>query len=328
MLRLTRSSIPTNVGNCFSPQLTADLHQERNLLMLAVEEFAMKRNSKYLLPGSALLVLMFPHAFDRSSVCSAEPQKVGNQNTSAAPAFSKQAEIVDLSSAFNGYTGTFLMVDEKTDKAICYNPERAKERFSPCSTFKIFNALAGLDCGVLQGKDDLEKWDGKKNDRVELNKDHTLQTAMKDSVVWYFQRVASKIGEERMKNYLHAVHYGNMDMSAGLTKFWLSDDSIKLSADEQIAFLERLDKRDLPFSEKAMDTVSEIIKVKKTAKGELSGKTGTLGKDNKLVMGWFVGYVKHDNNTYVFATNIAGNDVWGAKARKITERILEQRGLL
>ncbi|MBX9573006.1 MAG: hypothetical protein K2X77_29185 [Candidatus Obscuribacterales bacterium] len=288
----------------------------------------MNRKSKVLLSGSALLCLMFPNAFDRSAVCySAEPQK-GDQAAASSPSFSANAEVVDLSSVFNGYTGTFLMLNEKTGKAICYNPARAKQRFSPCSTFKIFNALAGLDCGVLSGKDDLEKWDGKKDPRVELNKDHTLQSAMKDSVVWYFQRVAQKIGEERMKNYLHAVHYGNMDMSAGLTRFWLSDDSIKLSADEQIEFLRRLDQRELPFSEKAMDTVSEIIKVKKTDRGELSGKTGTLGKNNKRVMGWFVGYVKHDNDTYIFATNIAGSDVWGAKARQITERILEQRGLL
>lgn len=289
----------------------------------------MIRNSKALLSGSALLCLMFPNSFDRSGASySAEPAKSGEQVSVSAPSFSDKAEVVDLSSAFNGYTGTFLMLDEKTGKAICFNPKRAKQRFSPCSTFKIFNALAGLDCGVLKGKDDLQKWDGTKSDRVELNKDHTLQSAMKDSVVWYFQNVAERIGEERMKNYLQQVHYGNMNMTAGLTKFWLSDDSIKLSADEQIEFLRRLDKRELPFSEKAMDTVSEIIKVKKTDKGELSGKTGTLGKNNKRVMGWFVGYVKHDNDTYIFATNIAGNDVWGAKARQITERILEQRGLL
>ena len=289
----------------------------------------MNRKSRFLLSSSALCVLMFPNAIDRSAVCySAEPQQASDTNSAALAKFSSQAEVVDLSSAFKGYTGTFLMLDEKTGKVICYNPERAKQRFSPCSTFKIFNALAGLDCGVLKGKNDLEKWDGKKDSRVELNKDHTLQSAMKDSVVWYFQRVAAKIGEERMNKYLHAVHYGNMDMSAGLTKFWLSDDSIKLSADEQIEFLKRLDKRELPFSETAMDTVSDIIKLKKTERGELSGKTGTLGKNNKRVMGWFVGYVKHDNDTYIFATNVAGNDVWGAKARQITETILEQRGLL
>ncbi len=66
-----------------------------------------------------------------------------------------------------------------------------------------------------------------------------MQSAMTNSVVWYFQRVAEKIEKERMQKYLHTLKYGNEDSSSGLTTFWLGNDgSLRVSPDEQVDFLD------------------------------------------------------------------------------------------
>ena len=236
----------------------------------------------------------------------------------------KQTEIAKL---FDGYDGTFVLFDMNGEKYYRFNAREATERLSPCSTFKILNSLIGLQTGVLSGKDHPIKWDGTKYDVEPWNKDQTLQSAIADSVVWYFQRVASEIGEKRMRQYIHAVGYGNRDISGGLTKFWLGS-SLKISANEQVQFLRRLVTNRLPFSTKTTNTVKELIFLKETNTGKLFGKTGSDRENGKDTLGWFVGYVENRDGTYVFATNIRANDgAYGRKARGISEQILSLLGL-
>lgn len=232
-----------------------------------------------------------------------------------------------MDSLFKGYKGSFVLLDLEKKQYTRYHAEDCAKRYPPCSTFKIFNSLAGLDCGVLTGPDHLMKWDGQKRMIEAWNQDHTLQSAIKESAVWYFQRVAEAIGKERMQQYLHKVGYGNEDISAGLTTFWLGS-SLKISADEQVEFLRRLYTGELPFSASAMDTVKKLIIVDETPAGVLRGKTGSNYENEKWILGWFVGYVVHDGKPYIFATRIeAADNAKGAEARRITKQILHQAGL-
>src|ERR1700676_5024920 len=104
----------------------------------------------------------------------------------------------------------------KTQHYLRYNPQLCSQQVSPCSTFKIFNALVGLETGVLQNENHPMTWDGTKYPFPDWNKDQTLQSAMIHSVVWYFQNVAFAIGEARMKEFIHKVHYGNEDIFGGI----------------------------------------------------------------------------------------------------------------
>lgn len=235
----------------------------------------------------------------------------------------------DVEPLFKKYkTGCFELLDCSTGKVFKYNPELCAKPMPPQSTFKLFNAMAGLDCGVLKGANHPMKWDGKKHDLEPWNHDQTLASAMHDSVVWYFQNVASQIGEERMKKYIDEVKYGNQDTSGGITQFWM-DSTLKITPDQEVDFVRRWYQGSLPFSADAMKTVKEITELKTTDKGEMHGKTGSDGKNGKLIMGWFVGYVVHDKKPYVFACNVQADDqAWGRKARDITETILTKAGLL
>ena len=77
--------------------------------------------------------------------------------------------------------------------------------------------------------------------------DHTLRTALKNSVLWYYRELALGVGAERMKEYVTKLNYGNRDTSGGIDRFWLNT-TLKISADEQVEFLKALYKEELPFS--------------------------------------------------------------------------------
>lgn len=233
-----------------------------------------------------------------------------------------------IAAQYKGYKASFVMLDTKSGQTVRFNPEGCKSRYSPCSTFKIFNSMVGLDTGVIKDENHPMKWDGTVASISGWNKDQTLQTAMINSVVWYYQRLAAEVGEKRMKEYISKNHYGNEDITGGITKFWL-ESSLKISPDEQVAFLEKLVNDKLTFSKRSMAIVRGTMRLKTGEKGVLYGKTGSAMTDKKETMGWFVGYLVQPGNIYVFAVNIQdGEKPWGPKARALTEELLEKSGQL
>src|SRR6185312_7232822 len=89
-------------------------------------------------------------------------------------------------------------------------------------------------------------------------RDQTLATAMRYSVVWYFQHIATLLGPERERAYLERFDYGNEDSSSGLTTFWL-DGSLRISPEEEERFLVRLYDGKLPVKAEAVRTLRQIL---------------------------------------------------------------------
>lgn len=67
--------------------------------------------------------------------------------------------------------------------------EQAALRFSPDSTYKIYDALLGLEKGVITPKDSYIPWNGETYPFEAWNAGQTLQSAMRSSVNWYFQSI-------------------------------------------------------------------------------------------------------------------------------------------
>lgn len=225
----------------------------------------------------------------------------------------------DLTSFFGEYSGAFVLFDYNNKYYIRHNEEQCNKRYSPCSTFKIPNSLIGLETGVIKNENFVLQWDSVKRNREELNRNHDLSSAIKYSVVWYYQELARRVGEEKMKYYIDTLNYGNKDISGGIDKFWLGN-SLQISAEEQVQFLYKLYTDSLPFSQKNMDIVKKILVQDTLKNGAIfSGKTGSNGTD----LGWFVGTVQLGSNLYIFATNIVGDGANGMKARDITREIIK-----
>lgn len=236
--------------------------------------------------------------------------------------------VPDLASFFTGYEGCFVLYNVNQNSYIRFNEQRCGERLSPCSTFKIPNSLIGLETGVIKDASHEYKWDGVKRPMETWNRDHTLRSAVRDSVVWYYQKLASEVGEQRMKEWIGKLHYGNEDISGGITQFWLQS-SLKISANEQIDFLTKFYKNELPFSQRSIDIVKDILILSKSDRVVFRGKTGSGYEENVVTWGWFAGYVERDGNAFVFATNIEAKDsANGRKAREITQNILKSLSLV
>lgn len=240
----------------------------------------------------------------------------------------------DLSKYFIGYEGSFVLFDKNKNEFTIFNQQKSQKQVPPCSTFKIVNSLIGLETMVVEDENTTFKWDGKKYPIESWNKDHTLKTAISNSVVWFYQKLALKIGEEKMQDYLNKVNYGNKDISGGITKFWLQS-SLKISPKEQVDMLRKFYEYQLPFSKRNIDIVKKIILLSEDNGTRLSGKTGSGSKPNSVeyINGWFVGYVEKDKNVYIFATNIESNgssdkSAGGQEAKEITLKILKDKSLL
>jgi beta-lactamase class D len=112
-----------------------------------------------------------------------------------------------------------VIVDERAGTTWRSDVDGCATRLSPASTFKIPHALVALETGVLQ-PDTVEKWDGSRHPAQPLwDRDHTVLTAMKPSVLWFFQRIAPRIGAERMRQWLERMHYGNADTSGDIRSY-------------------------------------------------------------------------------------------------------------
>lgn len=240
----------------------------------------------------------------------------------------------DLSEFFTGYEGCFVLFNKDQNEYTIYNRDKSSKQVSPCSTYKIIHSLIGLETNVLTDENTVFKWDGTKHQIQSWNQDQTLGSAVANSVVWYFQLLASQIGEARMQDYLDKYDYGNRDISGGLTKFWLQS-TLKISPIEQVELLKKLYNYQLPASKKNIDIVKKIITLSDENGIKLSGKTGSGGSktNSTYVNGWFVGYVEKENNVYFFATNIEANgdnekNAGGAEAKEITLKILHDKKII
>lgn len=243
-------------------------------------------------------------------------------------------EAQDLSKYFKNTEGAFVLYDLKNDRYLRYNEGRCRERFNPFSTFKIPNSLIGLETGVIKDAEFMIPWDSKKypatnNMMPEWNRDQTLRSAIKYSVLWYYRELAKGVGEPRMKEWVTKFDYGNQDTSGGIDQFWLRS-SLRISADEQIEFLKKLYREQLPVSKRSLEIVKDILTMEKTAEYKLSAKTGTGPLGEGKYIGWFVGYLESKGNVYFFALNLNGDKAPPPRERRInlTKRILTDLGYL
>jgi beta-lactamase class D len=199
-----------------------------------------------------------------------------------------------------GAVGTIVVVDERGGErsAWVHDSERAQQQFSPASTFKIPHTLFALDAGIVSDEFQVFEWDGVERSFSAHNQDQDLRSAMRNSAIWVYQDFARAIGEERTLDYLRKAGYGEMAPSFGEGDYWVNG-SLTLSAHEQIEFLRRLYRNELPFQTEHQRLVKDLIVVEAGYTWILRAKTGWDGQ-----IGWWVGWVEWPAGPVFFALNI------------------------
>lgn len=203
-----------------------------------------------------------------------------------------------------GVNGSIVVFDERAQAWHVFDRARAESRYSPASTFKLFNALVALETGAVADEHEVMRWDGVKRTFDDWNRDHTLASGMKHSVVWYYQAVARRIGAARMQAWLDRVGYGNRDIGGGIDRFWL-DGALRISQVEQVGFLRRLASGTLPFRPDVQEAVRRIAIVEAAPGWVLYAKTGwALVGAEQADFGWYVGWLERDGRRWLFALTI------------------------
>lgn len=240
---------------------------------------------------------------------------------------SENVSYVDRSTYFGEYEGSFVLYDLGNDAWSIYDKEHATLRVAPNSTYKIYDALFGLEEGVITPENSFIAWNGESYPFEAWNADQTLQSAMNSSVNWYFQTVDEQLGSSSVYNYIQEIGYGNENMNGDFSTYWM-ESSLKISPIEQVELLTKLHNNSFEFSPENINAVKDAILLSSSDAGTLYGKTGTGRVDGQDVNGWFVGFVETADNTYFFATNIGANsDATGGKATEITMSILSDMNI-
>ncbi|MCC5944851.1 MAG: class D beta-lactamase [Bernardetiaceae bacterium] len=198
---------------------------------------------------------------------------------------------------------TFILYDLKANKYNIYEKERAEKRFSPGSSFHVFNSLVILEENAVDSVGHLLTWNETPYPKESWNQDHSLRTALPESVTWFFQNRAQTIGIANYDKWLRASDYGNHKTGGSSDMFWITG-GLRVSAKEQIDFLVQLYKEELPFKKKNQQQVKNIMLIEQTEDYKIYAKTGWAVQFRPNIA-WCMGFVEAaDENVYFFAMNM------------------------
>jgi beta-lactamase class D len=269
-------------------------------------------------------------SFLLSTIAAAGVLGCGVARAEDEPSISIKADLTRLFSEAET-EGTMALLEPVRNVLILTDETRARRAVLPASTFKIPNSLIALETGVIADADgEVIKWDGVDHGIPEWNRDHTLRSAIKYSVVPVYQQIARRIGAERMKHYLEAFDYGNKNIDGGIDQFWLSG-GLRISPIEQTRFLRKFLAGQLPLSERTVGIVKDIVPTDEADAVTIHYKTGLVSDSGlpsgKVSLGWVVGWVDRADATAIFAMNM---DVHGApqiaQRLPLTKQLLQAMG--
>ena len=249
--------------------------------------------------------------------------RASDDSKSRLPESGRQVSEPDLSSILDGYDAGFVLYDTKSGTWQIYNKESALTRSVPASTFKIYSALLALENGTITPEQSLLGWNGQNNVYDSWNRDQTLDSAMRNSVTWYFQTLDAQAGPSAIQQFIRDIGYGNQDAGNDAATYWM-DASLKISPVEQVQMLQKLYDNAFGFQPEHIEAVKRAIRIDASRYGLLYGKTGTVAADGKNICGWFIGFVEKEDSTCFFALNIQkDSQAGGPEAVQLAGRILE-----
>lgn len=266
----------------------------------------MKKNTLLLITNSLLLIIFFSCSVNKA-----------NNDQSLEKYFDE-----------NKVEGCFTMLNNADGRVTVYNMKYDTMRFSPASTFKIFNSLVGLQTGIITDEKMQVKWDGIQRKNAAWNKDMDMTEAFKVSNVQYFQEVARRIGKDTMQQWIDSVGYGNRNINGPVDSFWLNN-TLKISPDEQLGLVKKLYFDQLPFRKSVQQIIRDVMVQENNTAYQLSYKTGWGFAEDGKAIGWVVGWIEENKHVYFFVTFVkapAADTDLSTLRLNITKAILKQYG--
>lgn len=229
-------------------------------------------------------------------------------------------EIGDLFTS-NKVSGTFGMFDNSRGEFTIYDLDRFKEAYPPGETFNIMTALIGLHVGRVA--DDSSMITVADKDSVApMNVYNVFHQSSSDHV----RALAKMIGRDTIKYWVDTVKYGNKKITKSTESYW-TNDSLKISADEQLGLIKRLYFKQHPFRGSVQESVKKMLIVENNAQHQLAYQTGVTNYKGKQ-LAWVVGWIEENRHVYPFVMNYEAETGVATKqvGEKLTREILSYLG--
>ncbi|MFV5360359.1 OXA-213 family carbapenem-hydrolyzing class D beta-lactamase [Acinetobacter oleivorans] len=224
-------------------------------------------------------------------------------------------------------TGVLVIKRGQTEEIYGNDIKRASTEYVPASTFKMLNALIGLEHHKATTTE-VFKWDGQKRLFPDWEKDMTLGDAMKASAIPVYQELARRIGLDLMSKEVKRIGFGNADIGSKVDNFWLVGP-LKITPEQETQFAYELANKTLPFSKNVQEQVQSMVFIEEKNGRKIYAKSG-WGWDVEPQVGWLTGWVVQPQGEIVaFSLNLEMKKGIPSSIRKeIAYKGLEQLGVL
>ena len=205
----------------------------------------------------------------------------------------------------NNVRGTVAIYNNGQSNFIIYNLNRYKDSaYSPGSSFDILSSLIGLQSGIIPNEKKILSPD---TAHIAFsNTGISLETAYANSTSSYFQQLAKTIGAKEIKFWIDSIKYGNKNIGKSIDSCW-SDNSLKITPDEQLGFIEKVYFNQLPFQKRVQNIVKKLLIKESNTNYQLAYKSGTAIAENGHQIGWLIGWVEENKHPYFFVVNTEGD---------------------
>jgi len=198
-----------------------------------------------------------------------------------------------------------IIKDYKTKQELVKQGD-CEERYTPCSTFKLAIALMGYDKSILVNENEpMFEYNPKIHTRAynkNQKQNQTPKSWLEYSCIWCSKEILKKLNGQDVAKYLKIFDYGNRNFELG--KIFRILSSLKISAEEQINFIENFLSQKFPISEKSYDMLKKIMPMIKVGDWKIYGKTGAAFHSEEEQSGWFVGWAERGSEQIIFAKHI------------------------
>ncbi len=247
--------------------------------------------------------------------CSGQPssttQSTEDLTTEIADSLPGIIQKPDLKKFYDEFNVTgMIVINDITDrKTILYNDSLLYQSVSPASTFNILLALIGLHEGFLKDEHSvLMRGDIKYTSRFGGDT-CSLEEGFANNRDWFFIRLSSLIGKEKMTSWLHKLKYGNESIKGEENRFWINGE-LAITPEQQIEFIQKFYNEGLPFSKNEFRIVKKMMWQKELNGLKIYGKRGSNKLETeKRYTGWFVGYIESNSKVYFFTSFIESPDM-------------------
>jgi beta-lactamase class D len=224
--------------------------------------------------------------------------------------------------AFAGVEACVVLRDVApgAEPAVSDAAECAK-RAPPCATFDIPATVVALDRGVVPDANAPVRREPSQGPAGgDQPQGISLRDAIRKPAPWVYEEIARRIGAENFSRALGAMRYGNADASGPVERigFGKPDAKLALSAVEQVDFLARLKRGELPTTAESQARTVEILPVERVENGVIAWKSGACSELERPVA-WTVGWVDRAQKITVFAVVESGGD--GVTADDVASRM-------